>query len=61
MKVGDLVLYKGYVERVGIVIDGPKRDFLQHYNNPRWEVFWMYSGKFGWWQEDLMEMINESR
>ena len=70
MKVGDLVNYtegdtSGFQ---GLIIGGPKRDFLEHYNNnnPQWEVFWMdqhnnnESIKIGWWDEFRLEVISES-
>ena len=68
MKVGDLVNYfEGRTsERIqGLIVDGPKRDFLEHYgDNPQWEVFWMDqrnddgSIKIGWWDEFRLEVIS---
>ena len=70
MKLGDLVNYtegdtSGFQ---GLIIGGPKRDFLKHYSdNPQWEVFWMDlcndggSIKIGWWDEFRLEVISESR
>ena len=71
MKVGDLVNYtEGDASSLqGLIIGGPKRDFLEHYNNnnPQWEVFWMDlrnndgSIKIGWWDEFRLEVISEGR
>ena len=68
MKVGDLVEYiEGDTSDLqGLIIGGPKRDFLEHYNdnNPQWQVFWMHhsisggSSKIGWWDEFRLEVID---
>ena len=71
MKLGDLVNYTGKtvaVEGQGLIIGGPKRDFLEHYStNPQWQVFWAGqrnadgSSKIGWWDEARLEVVDESR
>ena len=69
MKLGDLVLYihddrtLNY-NQMGIIINGPiaHGQTARHPDvKNRWEVFWMYCNKTGWWDEHRMEVICESR
>jgi len=67
MKVGDLVEYiendmGGVVKhpgQEGLIIGGPDRSIGYAPRN-RWQVFWMYCNKTGWWDEYRLEVINES-
>jgi hypothetical protein len=66
MKIGDLVMYiegdmggSGPVEgHEGLILDGPHpaSDGVN-----RWEIFWMYCNKTGWWDEFRLEVIDETR
>jgi len=68
MKVGDLV---NYVEsdmggtmplaagQEGLIIAGPREQTGPDCR--RWEVFWMYCNKTGWWDEFRLEVIDEAR
>jgi|TARA_Y100000310_G_C20558072_1_gene751578 hypothetical protein len=68
MKIGDLVRYNehdmggsGPVEgQEGLIIGGPKTS-TGPFNGKRWQVFWMYCNKIGWWDEFRMGVIDEAR
>jgi hypothetical protein len=67
MKVGDLVEYieidmGGAVNvngQEGLIIGGPREQ--TEWGRRRWEVFWMYCDKTGWWDEYRLEVIDEAR
>ena len=72
MKVGDLVMYiegdMGGVMTVegqeGLIIGGPREQIESgrlRTRTRRWEVFWMYCNKTGWWDEFRLEVIDEAR
>jgi len=69
VKIGDLVAYVEadmggsvpIVGRAGLILSGPRRDSDRHPPGRRWEVYWMYCNKIGWWDEFRLEVINESR
>ena len=66
MKVGDLVVFsEGYTlkgdhlwnlpeRHRGIVIEGPRYDGAVG-------VYWMLENKSGWWDQERLTVINESR
>ena len=69
MKIGDLVEYiendMGGAVKVegqeGLIIGGPQTLAGGDGAWNRWQVFWMYCNKIGWWDEFRMEVIDEGR
>jgi hypothetical protein len=72
MKVGDLVEYiesdmGGSVTvegQEGLIIGGPREQTESgrlRTRTRRWEVFWMYCNKTGWWDEFQLGVIDEAR
>jgi len=65
MKLGDLVEYieidmGGAVTvtgQEGLIVGGPRKQ--THGLGRRWEVFWIYCNKIGWWDEHRLEVISE--
>jgi len=68
MKIGDLVEYiendmGGSVKvegQEGLIIGGPQTLSGRETWN-RWQVYWMYCNKIGWWDEFRMDVIDETR
>ena len=64
MQVGDLVRYMTGNDTLGIIIGGPTYNV---FDAKSWEIWWVgqhaYDGKpkMGWWDDDRLEVINESR
>ena len=69
MKIGDLVQYiendMGGAVKVegqeGLIIDGPQTVARSAFTRTRWQVYWVYCNKIGWWDEFRLEVINESQ
>ena len=64
MKVGDLVGYideDGQIDAKGIIVRGPWDTFKGNREVRQYQIVWYTCDSKGWWEEENLEILSESR